>query len=357
MIRKVFALLLILVIMVSCLGCQVQDSANQTTAAATVQTTEAPTTQATIPPETTQPEEPDFYDLVFDTSDDAGKLTARYLNLTLEDETGEVYPGDCAIYTSPDGYTMLVDCGSKFAASEMVAQLQDMGLERIDIVVISHPHADHVGGFVTLTQYFEIGQVYTNGHNYGTSTFQDAMARTQELNIPCEILSEGDTFMFGEEVLVEVFGPSEEALAGVSDLIIDANDCSIAMRLSYGDSSFWTSGDLYTTGEGKLVDAHGEEIQSDVVKMNHHGKDTSNASQFVKAVGGKIAVGMLNNVSSQTVALRYMVNGAEPFYTAADGAIRISTSGDGVYDVQTQLLREVPFLNEPAVDGHYVIGG
>ena len=354
--RKMYALFLILAMMISCLGCQVQDAASQTTEADAVRITEAPSTQAAIPAETTQPEEADFYELVFDTSDDAGKLTARYLYLTLEDEAGEVYPGDCAIYTSPDGYTMLVDCGNQYAASEMVAQLQDMGIERLDIVVFSHPHADHVGGFVTLTEHFEVGQVYTNGHDYSTSTFQGAMAKIKELDIPCEILSDGDTFLFGEEVQVEVFAPTDEAVAGVTELIVDANDCSLAMRLSYGESSFWTSGDLYTTGEGELVDAHGEEIRSDVVKMNHHGKDTSNAAPFVKALGGKIAVAMLNNVSSQTVALRYMVNGAEPFYTAADGAIRISTTGDGVYDVQTQFLRKVPFLSEPPADGHQVIG-
>lgn len=348
--RKLWAVFLALLIMVMCLGCE--QTPIQTTAPDPTETTASTTTYV---PETTEPAEANYFDLVFDTSDDEGKLTARYLYLTQEDETGEVYPGDCAVYTSPEGLVMLVDCGSKFAAEETVAQLQAMGIEKIDIVVISHPHADHVGGFVTVAEHFEIGQVYTNGHDYETSTYQGAVAKIRELNIPWDTLSDGDSFMFGQEVRVDIYGPTIETVENTTSLIIDANDCSISMRISYGDSSFWSSGDLYTTGEGELVERYGDAIKSDVVKMNHHGKDTSNASKFVKAVQGKIAVAMLNDVSSRTVAMRYIANGALPLYTAADGAIKISTTGDGTYEVQTQFLRDVPFLSEPPADGYYFV--
>lgn len=353
MIRKLWAVVLALLILTMCLGCDQAEP--QTTASAPTIPVETNPPATQLVPETTELPEANYFDLVFDTSADEGRLTARYLYLTLEDEAGEVYPGDCAVYTSPEGLVMLVDCGSKYAAEETVAQLQAMGIEKIDIVVISHPHSDHVGGFITVADHFEIGQVYTNGHDYGSATFQNAVAKICELNIPWDTLSDGDSFMFGQEVRVDIYGPTLETVENTSSLIIDANDCSISMRITYKDSSFWSSGDLYTTGEGELVDRYGDAIRSDVVKMNHHGKDTSNASKFVKAVQGKIAVAMLNNVSSKTVAMRFMANGALPLYTAADGAIKISTTGDGTYEVQTQFLREVPFLSEPPADGYYFV--
>ena len=136
---------------------------------------------------------------------------------------------------------------------------------------------------------------------------------------------------------------------------LDANDGSIAMRLTYGQSSFWTSGDLYITGEQALTETYGQDIASDVVKMNHHGKDTSNGKDFVQAMSPKIAVGMFDSVASRTVAMRYIAGGAEVFYNSTDGAIRVSTAGDGVYDVQIQKIRDVAVLPDAPSEGHIVI--
>ena len=135
----------------------------------------------------------------------------------------------------------------------------------------------------------------------------------------------------------------------------DANDCSIAMRLTYGDSSFWTSGDLYTTAEKRLAEDYGAALHTDIVKMDHHGKDTSNCKAFVEALSPRAAVGLFDSVASQTVSARYLASGAKIYYNCIDGAVRISTSGDGTYDVQTQLLRDLPSLPEPPSDEHEIL--
>ena len=134
----------------------------------------------------------------------------------------------------------------------------------------------------------------------------------------------------------------------------DANDCSIAMRLTYGDSSFWTSGDLYTTAEKRLAEDYGAALHTDIVKMDHHGKDTSNCKAFVEALSPGRG-GPVDGVASQTVSARYLASGAKIYYNCIDGAVRISTSGDGTYDVQTQLLRDLPSLPEPPSDGHEIL--
>ena len=301
----------------------------------------------------------DLSDAVFDTAQDAGRLTARYLSMTqMYSPAGQEIPistGDSTVYTSPEGQVLLVDCGNALGGQEVVDQLRRMDVSQIDVLVLSHPHADHIGGFCTVADAFPIGKVYTNGHEYDSQGYRDVMDKIQELDIPCEILREGDSFSFGSDVLVEVYGPAEGATQQVAAGAQDANDCSIAMRLTYGDSSFWTSGDLYTTAEKRLAEDYGAALHTDIVKMDHHGKDTSNCKAFVEALSPRAAVGLFDSIASQTVSARYLASGAKIYYNFIDGAVRISTSGDGTYDVQTQLLRDLPSLPEPPSDGHEIL--
>lgn len=352
--RKIwFSLWLLLSLMLSLCRCQMQfeNAENISEVSAASQNAEYAEAEA--------PDKADYFDRVFDTSQDAGRLTARYLYLqTVEGEGTEdkVYTGDCTVYTSPDGLTMLADCGNTRCGQAITDQLKELGVDKIDILVLSHPHADHIGGFVTVAENFEIGQVYVNGHEYDTKLYETVMEKIGDLQIPCETLADGDSFQFGELVNVQVFSPAKGVAAAVNDDVTQqANDASIAMRLTYRESSFWTSGDLYSSAETVLVETYGDQIQSDVVKMNHHGHDTSNSKAYVETQQAKVAVAMLDYVSSKAIAYRYIANGAQVFYNCADGAIRVSTTGDGTYDVQTQMLREVRILPDPAADGHYVI--
>ena len=351
---RMIALLMALLMLCGCGAQTVAETVPTTEVTETVPASAAVTEiQETAPAE----EKADFSDLVFDTENDPGTLTARYLYMNKAMGTGSdyVYSGDCSVYTSPDGFVMLVDTSNQISGADVIAQLRLMGVTSIDILVLSHPHADHVGGFCEIADTFPIGQVYINGHDYSSATYQKCVTKMKELDIPCDSLTAGDSFSFGEQVQVQIFGPqageTDEVAAGYQD----ANDASVAMRLTYGESSFWTSGDLYVSGEEKIVELYGEEISSDVVKLNHHGKDTSNGRNFAKQMNCLVAVGMNDNVGSVTVARRFAAAGAQVFYNSCDGAVRIRTSGDGTYHVQTQFLRELEILPAPSEDGSYTI--
>ena len=352
---KILAALLALVFILC--ACTTAPQQTETTApvAEVTEATEAPV-QETEPPET-EPEKANFFDSVFDTSMDAGRLTARYLFLDKSQGTDKdyVYPGDCAVYISPDGFVMLVDASNQVSGPDVLAQLQAIGITKIDIVVFSHPHADHVGSFCQIADVYPIGQVYTNGHDYNTATWQNCVSKMKELDIPCQALVAGDSFMLGEQVHIQVYGPQPGEADDVAEGYQDANDTSLAIRITYGESSFWSSGDLYVSGEERIMEIYGEEIRSDVVKLNHHGKDTSNGRNFAKLMSPLITVGMYETVGSITVARRFQAAGALPFYTSCDGAICISTPGDGTYEVQTQFLRELANLPAPNEDGHYTV--
>ena len=283
---------------------------------------------------------------VFDTFDDANKLTARYLYMTKDTPTTNdmITTGDSTVYTSPEGKIMLVDCSNPASGDDVVSQLQRMGVEKIDILVLSHPHADHIGGFEAVVNAFPVEQIYMADHVYDSGTYRNMIKVIEEKSIPVTYVEAGSSFQFGDEVTVRCYGPRPEDLRDIAAGYMDDNNCSVAMRLTYGDSSFWTSGDIYTNQEQYLIDTYSDEIASDVMKMDHHGWDTSNSSAFVQAVGPRVAVAMHDSITSRTTAMRY---------NCVDGAVKVSTPGDGTYTVQTQFIRELDYFGAPAEDGWY----
>lgn len=331
--RKFFVGLLIVLALLT--GCQTQDKARLADA------------------------EGSYTSLVFDTSQDQGKLTARYLALQAVYNSPEdkINAGDSTVFISPEGLVMMLDCSNVNSFDEIDAQLQKMNVSQIDIFVMSHPHADHIGCFPALAEKYPIGQVYKNSHEYSSGTYAKAMSIIKEKNIPCTILVDGDSFMFGDSVTVDIYNPMEGWEKRAETNVGEANNCSLAMKLTYGNSSFWSSGDLYISGEEELVARHGDAIDSDIMKMNHHGYDTSNGNVFLAAISPKVAVAQHESITSQTVGLRFSLKfGALTFYNCQDGAISVSTPGDGTYDIQCERIREKTFYGEPTSDGHYTIG-
>jgi len=304
------------------------------------------------------PEVPsDYFDLVVDTSNDAGRLTVRYLKLVenYKHDSEVTNVGDCTIITAPDGTITMIDCSNQVSFPEIDVYLRAMGVDHIDNFIMSHPHADHVGCFVQLATAYPIGHVYRNMQDYTSGTFQNILNYIEKNNIPQTILHDGDTFSIGEGTLFTVYGPVQELEEAVTSDVVNTNNGSLAMRLTYGDSSFWFAGDTYVRGELAIVEKYGDAIQSDVIKMNHHGYDTSNHKDYVATLSPKVAVSMHESMTSKTVALRHYVLGALTLYTCMDGAVCVSTTGDGTYEVQTQLIRENDTCGEPAADGHYSV--
>ena len=250
---------------------------------------------------------------------------------------------------------MMVDCGNQISYQELFPIMDELGIKDIDIFVMSHCHADHIGSLSEIARRYNIKKVYKNYVDYTSGTYKGAMMTINDQGIETEILYEGDSFKFGEFVDVEIFWPYEGQTVDMTDAA-DTNRSSIAMRITYRDSSFWSSGDLYIKDEITLMNKYGERIKSDVMKMNHHGRETSNGKEFIKTVSPKIAVAMQGEFSSTTIMNWYRSAGAVVFHTLFDGTVKISTSGDGHYDVQTQFVREKKNLyGAPSEDGHYVI--
>jgi len=286
----------------------------------------------------------DRYAEIFDSSEDAGKLVARFLKLTSSDP--ETKSGDSAIVTFPDGQIMLIDAGNPTCGATVVQCLQDMGVEKLDAVVVSHPHIDHVGGMEEVLNAFEVAVIYQSALEYPTETVKNYNKLVDRLQIPVTLLAEGDEFDFGG-AHIKIFNPPPkiEYPDGYPENSTQfVNNCSIAMRITYEDSSLLFAGDLYSPGEARIIEAYGEELQSDVIKGNHHGDDTSNTRTFIKTVQPKICVIMHDSLASLDVYKAYRRNDAETYLCYLDGCVKVTADGTKNYQVLTQYDRQSDFL-------------
>ena len=284
---------------------------------------------------------------VFDVSNDAGKLTIRFL--WLGEQTAKDKPGDCMILTSPEGKVMVLDAGHPDASQYVVDALNAMGVTKIDYLVASHPHIDHIGGFPRLIENYEIGALYTSALTYKSSSYYNAYLASAKANgLEHIILGEGDVLMFGDEVKIEVFNPPHEIAypdgypANSTQFV---NNQSLTLKLTYGDSTIMLAGDLYTGGEKEIVERYGEALDCDVMKANHHGANTSSSSKWRKAVSPQITFITSDTIEDLSTAKKFTKDGQKMYHTLLDGCIRMQTSGDGTYNVLTEKDRNTTMFD------------
>lgn len=281
------------------------------------------------------------YDQVFDPAKDEGQFVIRFL--WLGEKTAKDKPGDCMILKSPDGKVMVLDAGHPDAVSYVTEALDTLDITRIDYLVASHPHIDHIGGFPVLIENYEIGAMYTSPLTYGASSYYHAyLTAAQEKRLEHIILHEGDTFMFGNEIEVKVFNPPEEIPypkdygTGSTQFI---NDHSLAMKFTYGTRSLMLAGDLYVGGERAVVDRWGDELSSDFMKANHHVSNTSSSSAWRKTVGPKITFITSETIEDLSLTRKFTRNGQQMYHTLLDGCVRLAIDEAGNYEVTTEKVR------------------
>lgn len=287
----------------------------------------------------------DRYDQIFDVSQDPGRLSARFLKLTTRSDDKS---GDSTILTSPDGKVMVIDGGNPTCFIDVDNALQAMGVTRIDYLVASHPHVDHIGSFAQLIRSYEVGAVYTSEIVYPTSHYNNYMVAIEQTGTPLVILVEGDSFMFGDQVLVEVLHPSpgieyyDGYPTGSTQFI---NNLSLVLKLTYDQSTYLFGGDLYTDGERNVLERHGDKLRADVFKIGHHGDATSSSKRFREAIQAKVGVMMHDAIADLKVYQKYRRENTQVFITSIDGSVLVSTAGDGEYFVLSQFDRTTTFLD------------
>ncbi len=299
---------------------------------------------------------------VYSREGEEGKLTVRFIDIVAYENGIRKKTGDCIILVSPDGKTMMIDTSTPTGGPLVVKVLDEMGIDHLDYLVISHTHADHTGGASAVLAHVKVDKIlmnYDTSDEYGGTYYSRMMNEVAINNVPLERICEGYEFMFGDYVKVNVYNPPEGY-----DYLVDPqgvevrNNSSLLLRMVFGDSSFLFGGDMYAGAESAAIKRYPEGFfATDVVKMNHHGYDSSNTMDWVKAVQAKVAVATNTHGPDTAKEIRYRAYGALTFWNYADGTVRISTSGDGKYEIITQHDRIIATLKmETTEDGHYYVG-
>ena len=194
----------------------------------------------------------------------------------------DVGQGD-AIFVDTPGLDMLVDGGSRGEGDTVVGYLRSLNVTRIDIIIATHPHADHIGGLITvLTEYNETyaPKVVDSGLEAKTDTYDDYVSavgnRTREDAIRGEIIS------LGAGVEVTILNP-------YPDEFDDANDNSVVLWLQVYNVTFLLTGDSEESAESSIL-AAGYGLGSTVLKVGHHGSETSTSAEYLDAVDPEVAV-------------------------------------------------------------------
>ena len=195
---------------------------------------------------------------------------------------------------------ILIECGSEFAIIDggnkddgqlVVSYLEQQGVQELSAVICTHAHEDHVGGLPSVLSVYPTAAVYAPTRTYSSNIFDDFLYYTDQQRLEVTIPAPGDTLTVGDAVLT-VLGPVQS--------YAETNDTSIVVRLDYGDTSFLFTGDMETTAENDMLDYWGSRVDwnADVLKVGHHGSNTSTGYRFLYEVDptyGVIPVGKDNS--------------------------------------------------------------
>lgn len=234
--------------------------------------------------------------------------------------------GDSTLIVFPNGQTMLIDMGVNKYNPILVENLKRMGITRLDYLLISHPHGDHCWGLIlkdNFLNYIQVGTVLWNGALFGLA--ERIQTSCANYGVPMQILKRGDTMHFGE-VTMRVVWPME-GVAGIDPgATEDENNTSIVARFSYKNHASLFVGDLYESGEAKIVDLFSDELQADLLKVPHHGYETSSSTLFAFKVRPELAVAM--GTYCAPIENRYKSIGSDFLSDRLHGYIHVSSDGD-----------------------------
>lgn len=237
----------------------------------------------------------------------------------------DVGQGDSFFFIFPDGKTMLIDAGPEDAGRKIVRYLKSCGVTKIDLLVATHPHSDHIGGMPAVMKNFEIGKIWDSGYNLGSKPQEIFYRRIKKENIPFGRPKRGYSEKFGGAV-IDVLAPSK-LLTGTAR---DANNNCIVLRITYGSVSFLMMADMEREQRMTIPALP----QSTVLKAAHHGSYNGTDARVLNNVSPKFIILSYGKGNSYGYPHREIVSEAAKRklirFDTANGVVKLKTDGKSV---------------------------
>ena len=230
-----------------------------------------------------------------------------------------------AILIENDKKYMLIDAGNNEDGDLLVNYFKDKNITDFEYVVATHPHEDHIGGMDNIIKNFNIKNYYMPDCYTTTKTFEELLDALEEKNLSFETPDIDSEFLLGDALFKVLYTGTDKR---------DLNNTSIVLRMTYKDVSFMFTGDATNVTEKKIL---AKDLQSDVLKVGHHGSQYSTSDEFLDKVNPKyaiISVGTGNVYDHPKDITLNKLKGIEVHRTDKEGTIRVISDGKNI-DIET----------------------
>lgn len=245
----------------------------------------------------------------------------------------DVDQGEASFIITPNNKTILIDAGDKneyFDYGKIVFEfIKSLGFEKINVILISHPHSDHIGGMIYILSNMEIDTFYDPGFPYPSAIYQELLRLVKEKNIKYFLARENQKIDVDPSLDITILYPPKTLLFDTP------NNNSVVLRIKYKEISFLFTGDIEKDAENEVVRRYAKDlskVSSNILKVPHHGSNSSSKIRFLKLIWPEVAIiscGKNNRFGfpNSSVLSRYKNFGIEVYRTDLDGTIEVITDG------------------------------
>ncbi len=248
--------------------------------------------------------------------DAAGDLKAHFL---------DIGQGDSIFIELPNEENVLIDGGTRSNGDIVLNYLDKHDVDSIDYLIATHPHEDHIGGLVEVINEYDIGDIYMPDVTHTTKAFENLLLAIDNNGYKINKASAGNELVESKDLDLYILAPEDKYKAS------NLNNHSVVLKLDYKDNSFIFTGDAERESENQMLNM-GYDLDADLLKIGHHGSDTSTTSSFLKKVDPDYAIIScgLNNMyghPNNSVLNKLKANDVEVFRTDLDGTIVANSNG------------------------------
>ncbi len=233
----------------------------------------------------------------------------------------DVGNADCSVVQMEDGTNLVIDAGTRDQADNILFTLRKKGIEKIDFLIATHPHSDHIGSMEEIMDVIQVDKVVLPSVVHTSKLYEDMLEKIKEQGIPAVWAEAGVVLKETEKYSLKLVAPQKgqdyESL----------NDYSAVLHVTYGETRFLFTGDAEELSEKEML---AYDIRADVLKVGHHGSKTSSSKAFIAKVNPRIAVISCDEKNDyghphkETLAT---LQEAQIYRTDEDGDITIHTDG------------------------------
>ncbi|ACQ54292.1 ComEC/Rec2 family competence protein [Clostridium botulinum] len=251
------------------------------------------------------------------TSNKSNELKVHYI---------DVGQGDSILVQTKDK-NILIDAGTRKSSDNLINYLKKQHIKKLDYVIATHPHEDHIGGMPKVIDEFEISNFYAPKKTANTKIFKDMILQLKKKNLKINIAKKGISLDLSND-------SSLDFLAPVKDNYENTNDSSAVVKLTHGNTKFLFTGDAEKTSEKDILNSN-EDLSSNVLKVGHHGSHSSSSKEFLDKINPKIAIiscGKNNDYGHphKETMKELKKRNIEVYRTDIDGTILLTSDGENI---------------------------